>query len=130
MAVSKPSGAQPATTVRNVFSVPLDPWPIGPELVRAGKPVANGMVIARSDDRRAFTGVWECSPGTYDWTYTYDETISVVAGMVTITDLGGEPRVFTSGDVVHFPIGLHTTWTIHEKVRAVFAVISPEPLDA
>jgi uncharacterized cupin superfamily protein len=129
MAATKPTTAQLATSIQNVFSVPLDPWPIGAELIRAGKPVAKGMVIARSDDRRAFTGVWECTPGTFDWTYTWDETISVVAGRVTITDLGGEPRVFTTGDVVHFPVGLHATWTVHETVRKVYALISPEPLD-
>jgi uncharacterized cupin superfamily protein len=129
MAVSKPTTAEPATSVQNVFSVPLDPWPIGPELIRAGKPVAKGMVIARSDDRRTFTGVWECTPGTFDWTYTWDETISVVAGRVTITDLGGEARTFKTGDVVHFPIGLHATWAVHETVRKVYALISPEPLD-
>jgi hypothetical protein len=87
------------------------------------------MVIARSEDRRTFTGVWECTPGTFDWTYTWDETISVVAGRVTITDRGGATREFTAGDVVHFPIGLQATWTVHATVRKVYALISPVPLD-
>ena len=77
---SKPTAA----TVQNVFSVPLDPWPIPADQIKAGQPVAKGMVIARSEDRKTFTGVWECTPGTFEWSYTWDETISVVAGRVTI----------------------------------------------
>ena len=122
---SKPTKA----TVQNVQSVPLDPWPIPADQIKAGRPEARGMVIARSPDRRTFTGVWDCTPGTFDWTYTWDETISVVAGRVTITDKAGGTQVFKAGDVAHFPIGLEATWTVHETIRKVYALISPEPLD-
>jgi uncharacterized cupin superfamily protein len=116
-------------TVQNAMSVPLDPWPIPADQIKDGQPEARGMVIARSDDRRTFTGVWECTPGTFDWTYTWDETISVIVGRVTITSKSGESQVFQTGDVAHFPIGLEATWTVHETVRKVYALISPEPLD-
>jgi uncharacterized protein len=116
-------------TVQNVLSVPLDPWPIPADQIKAGEPVAKGMVIARSDDRKTFTGVWECTPGSFEWSYTWDETISVVAGRVTITDKAGASQVFQAGDVAHFPIGLEATWTVQETIRKVYALISPVPLD-
>ena len=118
-----------AATVQGAMQVPLDPWPIPADQIKAGRPEARGMVIARSPDRRAITGVWECTPGTFDWTYTWDETISVVAGRVTITDRSGASVDFQAGDVAHFPLGLEATWTVHETVRKVYALISPEPLE-
>jgi uncharacterized cupin superfamily protein len=122
---TKPTSA----LVQNVFSVSLDPWPIPTDQIKAGQPVARGMVIARSEDRKTFTGVWECTPGTFEWSYAWDETVSIVAGRVTITSKGGGSQVFQTGDVANFPIGLEATWTVHETVRKVYALISPVPLD-
>src|SRR5712692_6741623 len=119
----------PGATVQNVMSVPLDSWPIPSDQIKAGQPQAKGMVIARSEDRRTFTGVWTCTPGTFDWTYTWDETITVIAGRVTVADKSGATRTFKAGDVAHFPVGLEATWTVHETVRKVYALFSPTPLD-
>jgi uncharacterized protein len=129
MATLDSSKTQALTSVQEVLSVPLDPWPISADSIRDGQPQASGMVIARSDDRRAVTGVWECTPGSFDWHYIWDETASVVAGRVTISEKGGASQTFKAGDVVHCPLGLQTTWTVHETVRKVYTLISPIPLD-
>ena len=126
---SKSSATQPATSILDPMTVPLEPWPIPAELVREGSPEAKGMVIARSEDRRTLTGVWECSPGIFDWDYTWDETLTVVAGRVMIKDKGGTSQTFRAGDVVHLPVGLKTTWTVHETIRKVFGLISLTPVD-
>ena len=125
----KQGNAPLATSVLDPFAVPLDPWPIPADQVRAGQPTARGAVIARSDDRRTLTGIWECTPGTFDWSYSWDETITVLAGRVTIADEGGATRGFKAGDVVRFPVGLRATWTVHETVRKMFALISPTPVE-
>ena len=117
------------TGIYDPFNVSLDPWPIPADQVRDGSPTARGNVIARADDRRAITGVWECTPGTFDWVYTWDETITVLAGRVTIQEDNGASQTFKTGDVVHFPIGLHATWTVHETVRKFYALLSPTPVD-
>jgi uncharacterized cupin superfamily protein len=117
------------TDIFDPFTVDLEPWPIPADQVRAGNPTARGNVIARADDRRAITGVWECTPGSFDWDYTWDETITVLAGRVTIEEASGASRTFKAGDVVHFPLGLHATWTVHETVRKFYALLSPDPVD-
>jgi uncharacterized cupin superfamily protein len=117
------------TQVFDPFAVGLDPWPIPADQIRAGSPTASGNVIARADDRGTITGVWECTPGTFDWVYTWDETISVLAGRVTIQEENGRSKTFRAGDVVHFPLGLRATWTVHETVRKFYALISPTPVD-
>jgi uncharacterized cupin superfamily protein len=119
--------AQPG--IYDPFAVALDPWPIPADQVHDGNPAASGNVIARSEDRRGITGIWECTPGTFDWVYTWDETITVLAGRVTIQDASGTSQTFKTGDVVHFPIGLRATWTVHETVRKFYALLSPTPVD-
>ena len=57
-----------------------------------------------------------------------DETITVIEGRVTIQEKDGATREFKAGDVVHFPIGLECTWTVHETIRKFFALLSPQPL--
>ena len=103
-------------TIANVMADVLDPkqaelieWPVKTPL--EGNPRAAYCVIGRSDDRRTLTGIWECSPGKFWTEYTWDETIYVLEGRVTLQEDDGPSREFKAGDVVHFPIGLKCTWT-------------------
>ena len=97
--------------------------------VLEGNPIASYCVVGRSDDGCNISGVWECTPGRFEVHYTWDETIYVLEGRVSIEEENGDVREFKAGDVVHFPIGLRCTWTVHEKIRKIYALFSPEPLE-
>ena len=101
-------------------------WPL--KKVVDGNPQATYYVVSKSNDSRNFSGVWECTPGRFEVNYTWDETIYVLEGLVSIEE-DGTIRQFKSGDFVHFPIGLKCTWDVHRTIKKVYTLFSPEPLD-
>ena len=106
--------------------VDLIEWPL--KKVVEGNPRAAYSVIGRSDDARSFSGLWQCTPGKFDVTYTWDETFYVLEGLVSIEGEDGKVRQFKGGDVVHFPIGYKCTWTVHQTIKKMYALFSPKPL--
>jgi uncharacterized cupin superfamily protein len=106
----------------------LEPWPLAPESIRAGNPEAYGAVVSRSADGRKLRGIWYCTPGTFRWHCTYDETLVVLEGRATVRLDNGEEIAFGAGDMVFIPLGQWSTWTIHETFRKGFHADSPEPL--
>jgi len=97
----------------------LDPWPIPPEQVVEGDPRASGAILWKSGDGTHANGIWECTPGTFDWVHA-DETLCLVQGSVTVTPEGGEPFEIRPGDVVFFPEGTRTRWKVNETIRKAF----------
>ena len=115
--------------ITELQNIELVPWPLEKDQIVAGNPEPRGCVIGRSADKRNFSGVWECTPGKFTWNHTWDETVHITQGRVTIQEEGGAAHEFKAGDVVYFHVGLRSTWTVHEKVRKFYALFSPEPLD-
>lgn len=111
----------------SVDQADLDPWPLPEEQVLGGDPQASGKLIWQSDDGTLANGIWECTPGSFDYTHA-DETAWVLAGSGTITPEGGEPIEITPGDVVFFPAGTKTRWNIAETVRKSFHLHAAEGL--
>ena len=110
------------------LNLELEPWPIDKNWILSGEPAAAGTVLNKSDDGKTAAGVWECTPGSFRWEYTWDETVYILKGDVTITPEGGDPIRFKSGDVGHFANGLKTRWEVAETVRKVFFLHSERPL--
>ena len=77
------------TLKASVGEAKLDPWPLAPEQVAEGDPQASGTILWKSTDSRLCNGIWECSPGTFDWVHA-EETACLVAGRVTVTPEGEE----------------------------------------
>lgn len=98
---------------------PLDPFPVPPEWVVEGDPQASGSILWRSADGKQCMGIWECTPGLFDWTHT-DETATVLQGRVTVTLDGGRTMELAPGDVAFFPEGTKSRWHVHEAVRKSF----------
>jgi uncharacterized cupin superfamily protein len=118
--------AQAAVTQR-VSEARLEPMPIPAEWVLEGDPQASAVLLWRSADGKQANGIWECTPGTFNWVHT-DETATLVAGRVTVTPEGGEPIEIQAGDVVFFPEGTKTQWQVHETVRKAFHLHAAEGL--
>jgi uncharacterized protein len=103
----------------HVPSAELDSWPIAADQIVEGAPHASGTIIWKSDDGTLASGIWECTPGTFDWTHA-DETLCLVEGRVTVTPEGGEAFEIVPGDTVFFPEGTRTRWMVTEKLRKAF----------
>jgi YD repeat-containing protein len=106
----------------------LPDMPINPEWVTAGNPVARGAILIQSADRKCHQGLWECSPGEFDWTFTWDEFARLTEGEVTISEASGKTYTLGPGDLAHFPLGLKTHWKVRKTVKKVFFLRTPEPL--
>jgi uncharacterized protein len=103
----------------HVPSAQLDSWPIPAEQIVEGAPQASGTILWKSDDGTLASGIWECTPGTFDWTHA-DETACIVEGRVTVTPEGGEAFELVPGDAVFFPEGTRTRWMVTQKLRKAF----------
>ena len=99
--------------------VPLKPAPITPEWILEGNPVARNRELSHSPDCGAWTMVWDCTAGRFQWHYDIDETVHFVEGSVTISADGMPPRRFGPGDVIFFPAGSTATWEVESYIRKV-----------
>jgi uncharacterized protein len=98
-------------------AVDLRPSPIEPAWIVAGNPVAESAVLSRSADRTATTIVWQCSAGSFDWHYAFDETIYILEGSVVLSSDAMPPTLFTAGDVVFFRSGATARWVVEDRLR-------------
>jgi len=111
----------------SVTEAKLDPLPIDPSQVISGDPQATAKLLWISDDHKLCNGIWECTPGVFDWSHA-DETATVISGRVTVTPEGGEPVELGPGDVAFWPEGTKTRWEVHETVRKSFHLHASEGL--
>lgn len=93
--------------------------PINPQWIISGTPEARCAVLATSADGLATSIVWECTPGSFNWHYDFDETVHFIEGSVTICDSDGQTQRLGAGDIVVFPAGSHAIWTVHSRIRKV-----------
>ena len=107
----------------------LDPWPIPDEQITSGRPQASGRFLWQSEDKRLGNGIWTCTPGSFTWDYTWDETIYLLEGEVTITEGDGKSSTFGAGDLIFVPAGTRTRWEITRTVRKAFHLRSDTPVE-
>jgi uncharacterized cupin superfamily protein len=101
----------------SVAEAQLQPAPLDPADVVDGEPRAASAILRQSDDLTLQNGVWECTPGTFYLPHNYEETVTVLAGRVTVTPEGGEPLELGPGDTAFFPAGTRVLWEVHETIR-------------
>jgi hypothetical protein len=112
----------------HITDASLSPWPLPVEWVQEGSPDASGAVLSKSPDARIVRGVWRCTPGRFNWVFSYDETLVVLQGRATIELDTGEVVEIGPGDMAFFGRGHSSTWTVHETVLKGFHADSPDPL--
>ena len=61
--------------------------------------------------------VWECTAGTFDWHFHFEETIHILSGEVIVTDEDGRVFRLGAGDTAFFRGGSRARWHIPEKLR-------------
>lgn len=86
--------------------------------------VANGAAVQ--------VGVWECEPGEFITTRDgYHELCQILSGSGTLTSNDGPVVQLRAGSTVVIPDGWHGVWTIAERIRKTYAIITTAPrLDA
>ena len=124
--VETASGRIPAVSAPTAA---LDPWPIPESQITGGSPQAAGRFLWQSEDKRLGNGVWTCAPGSFTWEYTWDETIYLLEGEVTIADQDGNSNTYRAGDLFFVPAGTRSTWEVTKAVRKVFHLRSDTPVE-
>jgi uncharacterized protein len=107
--------------------VNLTPSPIEPSWIIEGNPVAQACVLSKSADGLAFTMVWECSEGKFNWYYDFDETILILEGAIVLESDTMRPTRYGPGDVVFFRNGAHARWQVDGRVRKLAFCRTTQP---
>jgi uncharacterized protein len=104
--------------------------PIEPSWVIAGDPQARGRTLSKSLDRLAWTVVWECTEGRFNWHYICDETILILEGSIVLESDSLPPTRYGVGDIILFRKGAHARWHVegHVKKLAVCHRVLPTSL--
>jgi uncharacterized protein len=108
-------------------AVDLTPSPIDASWIIKGNPVAQSTLLTKSADGLAWTMVWQCSEGSFNWYYDLDETILILDGAVVLENDTMSPTRYGPGDVIFFKDGAHAKWHVEGHVRklAFFRRTSP-----
>jgi uncharacterized protein len=103
--------------------------PIHPSWILEGQPKARIAVLSDgSSDASAFTVMWDCSEGRFNWFYSIDETVYILEGAVTLTLPSGATRQLVAGSSYFFARGTQAEWRVHGYVRKV--AFCHEPLSS
>jgi uncharacterized protein len=96
------------------------PQPVG---VPIGEPVAKvrTMEVERAD--QVETGIWECSPGSWQRQVVEQEFCHFIAGRGSFTPEGGERITFEAGDAFMLSENTKGIWDIQETVRKTYVII-------
>jgi hypothetical protein len=98
----------------------LKSCPIHPSWVLEGEPVARIAVLSDgSSDASAFTVMWDCTAGRFNWFYAIDETVYILEGAVTLTFPSGATRHLSAGSSYFFGRGTQAQWQVDSYVRKV-----------
>lgn len=91
--------------------------PVNPAWVLEGNPVARIEHLSSSADGTASTYFWDCTAGRFNWFYTFDETLHILEGSMTLKFPDGRSQYVSAGDIVFFPNGSRAEWIVDEYVR-------------
>ncbi len=108
----------------------LEPWPPMEELpfvkVLKGGPVHSGRFDVGGFGMRTMVGVWECTPGSFEYTYPGDEICTLLQGKIEVVSEDGETHEYKAGDTFYMRKGEFATWTVVETIRKIFHCHDPE----
>ena len=108
----------------------LEPWPSMEELpfvnTIEGNPVHTGRFDVGGFGMRTMIGVWECTPGKFEYTYPGDEMCTLTKGKIQLLCENGEIHNYSSGDTFYTRKNEVATWTVIETVRKIFSIHDPD----
>ena len=86
------------------------------------------VVLWTSPDGRMETGIWECTPGRFTADRTkIAEICHILTGRVSLHDEDGTSRDIGAGEMFVLPLGWRGEWTIHERTRKIYTMITGGP---
>lgn len=118
-AISGTSYANPEFIVGRPDDVALQDAPINPDWVVKGGPRARAGLHSPAIDGNASTNIWECTAGTFWWTFHDEETVLILEGQVRVTTPNGQTRLLQPGDIAYFAEGTKALWDIDDYVKKV-----------
>jgi uncharacterized cupin superfamily protein len=101
--------------------------PIVPSWILDGKPEARLELLSSSADGTASTYFWDCTAGRFNWFYSFDETLHILEGAVTLKFPTGASHRVVAGDTIFFPAGSRAEWTVDNYVRKLAFCRTPVP---
>lgn len=99
--------------------VVLEDAPIDPDWIVSGTPRARAGLHSPSTDGMASTHIWECTAGSFWWTFHNEETVVILEGSVKVTSETGITRVLGPGDIAYFAKDSRALWEIDDYVRKI-----------
>jgi hypothetical protein len=84
-------------------------------------------LLSSSADGTASTYFWDCTAGRFNWFYSFDETLHILEGEVTLKFPTGASQRVVAGDTVFFPAGSTAEWTVDKYVRKLAFCRTPVP---
>lgn len=111
--------ANPLFIAARPEEVELADAPINPDWIVSGAPTARVGLHSPSIDGRASTHIWECTAGSFWWTFGDDETVVILEGEVRVTTPEGDCRTLGQGDIAYFAGGTRAFWEIKTYVRKI-----------
>ena len=111
----------PDAVLVKVARMKLEPWNIPAGQILAGKPQAYGKLL--DGNGRSETGVWECTPGSFAWSYDTHQSLYVVSGSAVVK-VGRRSLKLEPGSAVFFRAGTQARWTIKKTVRKLYTLYS------
>jgi uncharacterized cupin superfamily protein len=100
-------------------NVDLKPSPIEPSWIIEGNPEARSSLLSTSECKTAWTLIWSCTEGRFNWHYDFDETIMILEGSIVLESDGMPPKRYGVGDVVFFRSGASVKWHVEGYVKKV-----------
>lgn len=106
-------------TFASSHTLALQNCPIEPSWIRTGAPRTHAAQHSGAIDGLASTNIWECTTGTFEWYYGWEETVFILDGQVKVTSPGGQVHVLKAGDIGYFPADTTWLWEVDGYVRKI-----------
>jgi uncharacterized cupin superfamily protein len=96
----------------------------GFDAVLEGDPAAGvaWLRTASAGEGALYAGMFVVAPSRFRYTFAGDETFHVLDGAVEIEVDGGPVVGVRAGDIVSFPKGARSTWTVTAPLRKFFVI--------
>ncbi|MDO6962674.1 cupin domain-containing protein [Rhizobium alvei] len=111
--------SNPMFIAKRAEDVALVDAPIKAEWIVSGNPKARAGLHSPSLDGGAATNIWDCTAGSFWWTFYSEETVMILEGEVRVTSEAGETRVLKPGDIAYFAQDSRALWEIERYVKKV-----------
>jgi uncharacterized protein len=103
----------------------LKDWGAQPDAIE-GQSKSSGLLLHKTPDGRAESGLWQCTHGSWRLSIPGDELCYFLSGRATYTEHNGETIEVTPGTVVHFPAGWSGRCDVHETMRNTYMLVKSE----